>query len=77
MLEIRGKIFKCGGGTHEHGDWEVVGWGQEKVFKLLLKWGTRSKKKEENWGYYSTYEVKQRVCPFVSKNKIQDYLSWW
>jgi hypothetical protein len=26
-----------GGGTHEYGDWEVVGGGQEKVFRHLLK----------------------------------------
>jgi hypothetical protein len=26
-----------GGGTHEYGNWEVVGGGQEKVLKHLLK----------------------------------------
>jgi hypothetical protein len=25
------------GGIHEYGDWEVVGGGQKKVFKPLLK----------------------------------------
>jgi hypothetical protein len=38
------------GGTHEYGDWEVVGGGQEKVFKPLLKWKARSKKEEEVLG---------------------------
>ncbi len=40
-----------GGGTHEYGNWEVVGGGQEKVLKHLLKWETRSRKEEKVLGY--------------------------
>jgi hypothetical protein len=42
------------GGIHEYGDWEVVGGGQKKVFRPLLKWKTKSRKDEEVWGCCET-----------------------
>jgi hypothetical protein len=39
-----------GGGIDEYGDWEVVGGGEGKVLRPLLKWKTRSGKDEEIWG---------------------------
>jgi hypothetical protein len=49
VVTVVGSV-SVGGGIHEYGDWEVVGGGQEKVFKFLQKWKTRSRKNEEVWG---------------------------
>jgi len=68
-----GGCGSIGGGMHEHGEWEMTGGSQAKVFRIIAVRGLRIKKggNWSLWGGGGPRSKQVMVCP-LTKAREQD-----